>query len=452
MSVTVAQALAKCAATRTWTPDMCGQFCAAMYGFGSSGYNTALVQWNSIPARDKHPGDVYAPAGMLLFWGVGQGHVAISDGDGGCWSIDISGPGTVSRVPASLIASRWGKPYLGWTTPVFQGIEWTGTTLISGVDVSSHQPTGFGTSGLDFAVIKITEGTTYTNPNWVGQRTTARNAGLVTGFYHFGRPGSMTEQADFFLSKIALVPGDFLAFDWEDIGVSCAQKDAWIRYVQGRAPGHRVILYCDKEYWLHRDTTSFAGDGLWIADYEGAAGSPQIKSAWKFHQWTDQPLDKNVANFSTRTALRSWATPEVPDMPLTAADLQAIKSIVTAAVPATADAVWGKGFPSPTNNQVHAASTFLVYGDQHFDSLTKQLADLAQGLKSVAVQAQSNGSVGSKTSAQVAELKAALDGLAAKAEALAEVLTVPDGILDKLREAFASVKIEITTPDPTPGA
>lgn len=438
MSVTAAQALARCAATKTWTPDMCGQFCAAMYGYGSSGYNTALVQWNSIPAKDKHPGDTRAPAGMLLFWGVGQGHVAISDGAGGAWSIDISGPGTVTRVPAALITSRWGKPYLGWSTPVFQGIEWTGTIVINGVDVSGYQPTGFGTTGLDFAIIKITEGLTYTNPNWTGQRATARKAGLVTGFYHFGRPGNQADQAAFFLSKIALEPGDFLAFDWEDTGVSCAQKDAWIKYVQDRVPGHRVILYCNKEYWLNRDTTSFAGDGLWIADYEGAAGSPQIKSAWKFHQWTDQPLDRNVANFPDRATMRAWATPEGTDVALTAAEIKAVAD-------AAASAVWAKGFTSPTNGGVHPAYVFLTYGDQHYDNLAKQGA-------AIAAQSESNGSGISQASGQVAELKATLTALAAQVEALAEVLVVPDGVLNKLREAFASLKIEITTTDPTPGA
>jgi hypothetical protein len=432
VSVTAAQALAKCAATKTWTPDMCGQFCASMYGFGSSGYATALVQWNSIPAKDKHPGDANAPAGMLLFWGIGQGHVAISDGAGGAWSIDISGAGTVTRVPAGLITSRWGKPYLGWSTPVFQGIEWTGTITINGVDVSGYQPVGFGTTGLDFAIIKVTEGVTYTNPNWVGQRETARKAGLVTGFYHFGRPGNQADQAAFFLSKLSLVSGDFLAFDWEDTGVSCAQKDAWIKYVQDRVPGHRVILYCNKEYWLNRDTTSFAGDGLWIADYEGAAGSPKIQSAWKFHQWTDQPLDRNVANFANRAALKAWATPEVPDMPLTAAEITAIAN---ASAKATLAYPVQSAVPP---NAVHSLAVYIAYLDDHFAKEMTQLAALSTKSDAIAKQA--------------ADLRVVLADLAVKAEALAEVLTVPDGILDKLREAFATVKIEITAPDPTPEA
>lgn len=178
---------------------------------------------------------------------------------------------------------------------------------VKGVDVASYQAANFSTRGLDFAFIKITEGTSYTNPKWHAQRETARDAGLVTGFYHFVRPGSMTAQADYFLSKITLRAGDILALDWEDPGVSCADKDAWLKYVKKQAPGHKVILYCNVDYWTTRDTTSYAGDGLWIAQYNGKPGKPGIKAEWKFHQYTSTPIDTNLGNFANAAALRTWA-------------------------------------------------------------------------------------------------------------------------------------------------
>ena len=73
-------------------------------------------------------------------------------------------------------------------------------------------------------------------------------------------------------------------------------------------PDHRVILYANRNYWLNVDTTSYAGDGLWIADYV-TAGKPRIQAKWRFHQYTDDPLDKNVADFASKAALRDWATP-----------------------------------------------------------------------------------------------------------------------------------------------
>ncbi len=49
-------------------------------------------------------------------------------------------------------------------------------------------------------------------------------------------------------------------------------------------------------------------DGLWIADYV-SAGNPRIKAKWRIHQYTDQPLDKDVADFPTKAALKKWAHP-----------------------------------------------------------------------------------------------------------------------------------------------
>jgi hypothetical protein len=86
-----------------------------------------------------------------------------------------------------------------------------------------------------------------------------------------------------------------------------------------RGSTHRVGLYCDQNHWLHRDTTSNAGDAPWIADYV-TAGKPRIKAAWLCHQYTDRPLDTNVAQFADRAALRAWAnkggTPATPTVDL----------------------------------------------------------------------------------------------------------------------------------------
>jgi GH25 family lysozyme M1 (1,4-beta-N-acetylmuramidase) len=182
--------------------------------------------------------------------------------------------------------------------------------VIKGVDVSSYQPSDYSTKGLDFVFIKITEGTSYVNPKWVDQRQTARDAELVTGFYHFARSGSMKAQADYFMDKINLVKGDMLVLDWEDTEVSNAEKDSWIKYVQKERPHTRVLLYCNTNFWLNHDTTSFAGDGLWIAHYNGKPGKPGIEHPWRFHQYTNDPIDTNLGNFDSRDELRKWTHKE----------------------------------------------------------------------------------------------------------------------------------------------
>ncbi|MEU4091989.1 GH25 family lysozyme [Streptomyces sp. NPDC026673] len=178
---------------------------------------------------------------------------------------------------------------------------------VKGIDVSSYQTATFATAGLDFVFVKATEGTSYVNPRMTAQAAHARAGGLVVGFYHFLRPGDMKRQAAYFVQQAASVEGDPLFADWEDPGVSCHDKDVFLAEVKRlRGNTHRVGLYCNQSYWTTRDTSSNAGDALWIADYV-SAGHPRIKAAWKFHQYTDKPVDTNVGQFANRAALRAWA-------------------------------------------------------------------------------------------------------------------------------------------------
>jgi hypothetical protein len=179
---------------------------------------------------------------------------------------------------------------------------------VSGIDVASYQSTDYSTAGLSFVMVKATEGSSYVNPRHAGQVATGRSHGLVVGHYHFARPGSMTAQATYFLEHAAPSAGEVLVLDWEDAGVSNADKDAWIRHVQAAAPAHRVVLYCNRDFWLNRDHTSFCGDGLWIADPDSPAGHPKVTHPWVFHQYSEAGgLDHDVANFASAAALRTWA-------------------------------------------------------------------------------------------------------------------------------------------------
>ncbi|PWI07485.1 muramidase [Streptomyces sp. NWU339] len=182
--------------------------------------------------------------------------------------------------------------------------------MLRGIDVSSHQSSSFDTDGLSFVFIKATEGRSYVSPRLSAQTENAREAGLVVGFYHFLWPGNLSAQAEHFVSEAPGQRGDILAVDWETTGegtrASNAEKDRFIRKVKELRPHSRVILYANRHFWLNVDTTSYTGDGLWIADYV-TAGKPRIKAEWRFHQYTDDPLDKNVADFPDRAALEEWA-------------------------------------------------------------------------------------------------------------------------------------------------
>jgi GH25 family lysozyme M1 (1,4-beta-N-acetylmuramidase) len=185
--------------------------------------------------------------------------------------------------------------------------------MINGIDVASYQPAVYPTSGLDYVFVKATEGTTYVNPLMGRQAATARTAGLPLGFYHFLTGGKIKEQAAYFVDQAASVQGDMLVCDWETPplkgirAATCGEKDLFLAEVRRLRPGHKVGLYCNVDYWKHRDVTSYCADFLWIADPNRHAGDPGIAHAWRFHQYAVKGgYDRNVSNFTSRAALREW--------------------------------------------------------------------------------------------------------------------------------------------------
>lgn len=184
--------------------------------------------------------------------------------------------------------------------------------MLQGIDVSSHNPATYPTSGLAFVMVKATEGTSYVNPSMSRQAAVARTANLVLGFYHFLHTGNIQAQAQYFVDKCASVAGDVLVCDWEAppgaSPASNAEKDAFLAAVKKLRPDHRVMLYCNRDFWLNRDRTSKCGDGLWIADPSAPTGKPRIKAAWLIHQYgITGGYDRNVAQFTSLADMKKWA-------------------------------------------------------------------------------------------------------------------------------------------------
>lgn len=197
--------------------------------------------------------------------------------------------------------------------------------MIYGTDVSSYQPEQFplelpdGTP-IEFVMIKVTQGGTYTNPKWKAQAAWARQHGLAVGFYHFGEAGDQKVHAGRFLGVLgALYPGETLWYDWEGVALAPtnAEKDAFILEVKRQRPGRKVGLYCNVDFWKNRDTTSYHGDALWIASW--APGEPPIEASWTVHQYSDGggKADHNRAKFFSPEEMKVWGgKPEDPAVAL----------------------------------------------------------------------------------------------------------------------------------------
>lgn len=247
-----------------------------------------------------------------------------------------------------------------------------------GQDWAGYQENKPPTAGLAFVVVKATEGTGYVNPKYTAQIATSRASVAVVGHYHFGRPGSMSAQVDYFVAHTSIRPGDVLAFDWEDPGVSSADKDAWIRDLQARLPAHRIGLYCNRDYWINRDQGGFCGDFLWIADPSAPKGKPRIQSDWLIHQYSDAGgIDRDYSHL-TAAQLSAWATGQTPniqepDMPLTPADATLVANTLLALLkddPTTTD-----DSKKPLGNQLWDTGKNAFQANNAAQAVAKQLTN-----------------------------------------------------------------------------
>lgn len=186
--------------------------------------------------------------------------------------------------------------------------------LARGYDVSDYQSSIPGDA--EFVIVKATEGARTGQAGYAAKVAEARRRGIVLGHYHFIHCENPVQgEIDHFCQVVGSVPaGELLVLDFEPYGqpvsdsAATAAKNTWLAAVKARYPNNRVGLYTSADWW-HR-TDDNAGDFLWIADYL-TAGSPRVKAAWKFHQWTDSPLDSDVYNGSLDD-LRAWAGAAAP--------------------------------------------------------------------------------------------------------------------------------------------
>jgi GH25 family lysozyme M1 (1,4-beta-N-acetylmuramidase) len=220
---------------------------------------------------------------------------------------------------------------------------------IYGQDWSSYQGTYPPAAGLAFVFIKVTEGMSYTNPYWQSQRGDALRAGAAVGFYHYPHMhNNAHNEADYFSVHAQIQPNEMIVLDWEgydsnNAGLTNAEKlaykESYLTYMKQKFPHNPVGLYCNTDYWYNVDTTGHAGDFLWIATGGLPAGQPGLKSPWKFHQYSANPVDKDYGNFASVTDLKNWiasfngTTPTPPGDDMTPAESKMLSDLHALLVP-----------------------------------------------------------------------------------------------------------------------
>lgn len=194
---------------------------------------------------------------------------------------------------------------------------------IIGVDLSKHNgDVDFGRlvdDGITFVYLKASEGNDYVDPKFKGNYTSARDAGMTVGAYHYFRMAKNgTVQAYNFLSVIADMPLDLpLAIDVEDWGNDpfVDYKDAQNRLATMvkclKDSGYKVVIYTNGNGYKKYVKDSLADEMLWICSFRKPKEVTDYN--WTFLQYShwgevkgiSGDVDMDVFN-GDRNAWRRW--------------------------------------------------------------------------------------------------------------------------------------------------
>ncbi|MGH2612071.1 MAG: glycoside hydrolase family 25 protein [Rhabdochlamydiaceae bacterium] len=167
--------------------------------------------------------------------------------------------------------------------------------MINGIDISHfNQVTDFSAvakAGIDFAFVKATDGTDFIDPKLEYNFNGCRDAGIITGIYHFYRPDKEPVDQAFILNKIAkkLNPA-MIAVDVEPSG----NPDGWLKLSpQDRATsvkiflgvvqsnsGKKPILYSTEDFLGNTLSNLRLDMPLWLARWS----DKQPEKKWTFWQ------------------------------------------------------------------------------------------------------------------------------------------------------------------------
>lgn len=157
---------------------------------------------------------------------------------------------------------------------------------MNGIDISSVQA-GLDLSKIpfDFAIVKATQGTNYTNPYCVGHVDQAASLGKLVGVYHYIGGGNAKGEAQFFVDSIRNWVGKHvIAVDWEQYQNSAWGDQSYLETVVSeviRLTGVHPLIYGQQSVY---NTIAAVGRkydcGLWVAQYADMNPTGYQDSPW----------------------------------------------------------------------------------------------------------------------------------------------------------------------------
>ncbi|MEA2708457.1 MAG: lysozyme [Phycisphaerales bacterium] len=210
---------------------------------------------------------------------------------------------------------------------------------VQGIDVSQWQGTMNWTTaynaGNRFTFAKATQGTTAVDPQFTTNRTAAKNAGLLIGFYHFATPDNITDanadgryddavaEAEWFYSNAGAYMGTgylkpVLDLESNPGGLTNTQLSKFANDFCWRMQalsGQDPIIYCNTNYAANVYNSTVNVHDLWIANWNetsyghpvNGTGNPPSgvwpAGSWDFWQYSADGNGQGAANGAQSSAI-----------------------------------------------------------------------------------------------------------------------------------------------------
>ena len=178
---------------------------------------------------------------------------------------------------------------------------------LNGIDIASYQAgLDFSKVPCDFAIIKATQGTGYTNPDGVRAVEQAMSLGKGVGVYHYISGGNAVAEANFFINLILNWIGKvMICLDWE-----LDQNSAWgnesyleqvINHVIERTGVPPMIYAPASRYNQVAEVANRHNCGLWIAQY-----ADMNPTGYQITPWNEGAYTCAIRQYSGSGRLNGW--------------------------------------------------------------------------------------------------------------------------------------------------
>ena len=159
-------------------------------------------------------------------------------------------------------------------------------SALQGIDVSSWQPSDVTERVAgEFAIVKVTQGTSYVNPSAEAQLEAAVRSGKEVGVYHYAGGGNCNAEADYFLAHARQWVGKaVLALDWEQNQNAAWGNAGWstcfVRRVKARTGVVPMVYVQQSALWQVAGARA-ENAGLWVAQYASMSPTGYQSSPWR---------------------------------------------------------------------------------------------------------------------------------------------------------------------------